>query len=104
MQHLLLGISNRIITKRFKTLFGKGALEKVLSTIKTNHKPGAGGRGDLFDLNGPEIKKWIKHKCSEKLVEITEDVSAEVLATHSILNRWLEQMNTYLVRKEWSGD
>jgi hypothetical protein len=58
--HLFLGIGNRIISKGFATLWGKEAVKSAVETIKTIHTPGCGGRSDWKDLNGPEIRKWIK--------------------------------------------
>jgi hypothetical protein len=57
--HVFLGVGNRII-KCFTKLWGKESVESVIKSIKTIHKPGCGGRSDWRDLNGPEIRKWIK--------------------------------------------
>jgi hypothetical protein len=58
--HLFLGIGNRIINKGFTKLWGKEPVKSAVETIKTAHTPGCGGRSDGKDLNGPELRKWIK--------------------------------------------
>lgn len=58
--HLLLGIGNKIIDTGFRRLWGEEAVKSAVETIKTVHTPGCGGRSDWKDLNGPEIRKWIK--------------------------------------------
>ena len=62
--HLFLGISNRIILDAFSELLGKECLEEALKPITTIHSAGCGGKSDLYDLNGPEISKFIKKDCS----------------------------------------
>ena len=62
--HLFLGISNRIILDAFSELLGKERVEAALAAVKSVHSAGCGGLSDLYDLNGPEISKWIKKKCN----------------------------------------
>jgi REP element-mobilizing transposase RayT len=76
-----------------------------MKPITTIHTDGCGGKSDLFDLNGPEIRKWIKKGLSEKLREDKEDITAEEKATHSVLSRWLQQLHQHLLHKEeWLRD
>ncbi len=49
------------------------------------------------------MSKWIKHKCADTLTR-GEGVSTDCLATASMLSRWLESMNNYLLKKEWNGE
>jgi hypothetical protein len=65
--HLFLGISNRIILDAFSELFSKELVEETLEKVKTIHSAGCGGKSDLFELNGPEIRKWIKKDCTTAL-------------------------------------
>jgi hypothetical protein len=103
--HLFLGISNRIILEAFSELLGKELVEQTLKAITTVHSAGCGGKSDLFDLNGPEIRKWLKRGCSDKLREDKENISDEQKATHSMLSRWLQQLHDFLLHKdEWERD
>jgi hypothetical protein len=81
---------------------GKELVESALKSVTTIHKPGCGGGSDLFDLNGPEIRKWLKKGMSEKLMEEAnkENVTDEQRATYSTLKRWVEQLHTHLLHKE----
>ena len=94
--HLFLGISNRIILDAFSELLGKECLETALKTVTTVHSAGCGGLGDLYDLNGPEISKFIKKECSTQLITSAADQLSVIEATkasHSILSRWLQQLH-----------
>jgi hypothetical protein len=103
--HLFLGISNRIILDGFSELLGKELVESTLKSITTIHTTGCGGKSDLFDLNGPEIRKWLKKGLSEKLREAKESITPEQIATHSILSRWLQQLHQHLLHKDlWGKD
>ena len=98
--HVFLGISNRIILEAFSELFGKEEVEQLLPRITTIHSAGCGGVSDVFQLNGPEIRKWLKRKCSAALC--APSASAEQRATHSVLSRWLEKLHDHLLhKKEW---
>ncbi len=103
--HLFLGISNRIILDAFSELLGKELVEQSLQHVTTIHTAGSGGRSDIFQLNGPEIRKWIKQKRSSKLLAAAADageIAAATRATHSILSRWLQQLHDHLLHKgEW---
>ena len=108
--HLFLGISNRIILDAFSELLGKERVEAALQTVTTVHSAGCSGAGDLHDLNGPEISKWIKQECSARVLAaaaVTTSpaaLSAATTASHSILTRWLQQLHTHLLHKrEWTA-
>jgi len=102
------GISNRIILDAFSELLGKERVEQSLQQVTTIHSAGCGGKSDLYDLNGPEISKWIKKECSATLLSATaasSPVSAATSASHSILSRWLQQLHHCLLRcDEWTTD
>ena len=87
--HLFLGISNRIILDAFSELLGKERVETALKAVTTVHSAGCSGKSDLYDLNGPEISKWIKRECSATLLAAAADVPAATKASHSVLSRWL---------------
>lgn len=101
--HLFLGISNRIILDAFSELLGKELVEQSLKKVTTIHSAGCGGLGDLHQLNGPEIRKWIKQGCSAALLAAAStkgSVDAAAKASHSILSRWLQQLHDYLLHKD----
>jgi len=117
--HVFLGISNRIILEAFSELLGEESVRSVLSDIKTVHTAGCGGLSDLFDLNGQEISKWLKHDCSTKLIAAhaasagasaagsasAGSVSDAKKASLSILSQWLQQLHDCLMRKTvWDAD
>jgi hypothetical protein len=102
--HLYLGISNRIILDAFSELFTKELVEETLEAVKTLHSVGCSGKSDLFDLNGPEISKWIKKECSATLLAASPDVPAATKASHSVLSRWLQQLHHCLLRSDdWTA-
>ena len=102
--HLFLGISNRIILDAFSELLGKDRVEAALKTVTTVHSVGCSGKSDLYDLNGPEISKWIKRECSTTLLAATADVPAATKASHSVLSRWLQQLHHCLLRSDtWTA-
>ena len=117
--HLFLGISNRIILDAFSELLGKEHVEAALKPITTVHSAGCGGKSDLYDLNGPEIRKWIKKGCSASVLASaaaaaaaaapaaasSTPLPAETRATHSILTRWLNELHKHLLhKKEWTAE
>jgi len=106
--HLFLGISNRIILDAFSELLGKERVEAAVKSITTVHSAGCSGAADLHDLNGPEISKWIKKECSATLLSAAKAsslVPAATAASHSILSRWLQQLQHCLLRSgDWSSD
>ena len=105
--HLFLGISNRIILDAFSELLGKKRVQTALATITTVHSAGCSGKSDLYDLNGPEISKWIKRECSASVLAAAAASSALPAATkasHSVLSRWLTQLHHCLLRSDdWTS-
>jgi hypothetical protein len=105
--HLFLGISNRIILDAFSELFSAELVEETLEKVKTIHSAGCGGRSDIFQLNGPEIRKWMKQDCSTALRTAAEkggNLTADQKSTFSILKRWLENLHDHLLhKKEWTA-
>jgi hypothetical protein len=101
--HLFLGISNRIILDAFSELLGKERIEAALKSVTTVHSAGCSGASDLHDLNGPEIRKWIKRECSATLLTAaaaSSTLTAATRASHSILTRWLQQLHDCLLHKD----
>ena len=101
--HLFLGISNRIILDAFSELFSKELVEETLERVKTIHTPGCGGKSDLFKLNGPEIRKWLKKDCSSVLRAAAEQkgtLTTKQRSTYSTLRRWLENLHDHLLHKD----
>jgi hypothetical protein len=103
--HLFLGISNRIILDAFSELFSKELVEETLELVTTLHSAGGGGKSDLFKLNGPEIRKWDKKKCTAALRAAAEkagDLTADQKSTYTTLKRWLENLHQHLLhKKDW---
>ena len=103
--HLFLGISNRIILDAFSELLGKELVEQSLTAVTTIHSAGCGGKSDLFDLNGPEIRKWIKKDCSAALLAAAaekENLPPATKAAFSVLKGWLSKLHSYLLhKKDW---
>lgn len=106
--HLFLGISNRIILEVFSELLGKEVVEETLKQVTTIHSAGSGGKSDLYDLNGPEIRKWLKKDCCSTLLAAAArngSLAAATRATFSILRRWLQQLHDHLLHKDdWEPD
>ena len=104
--HLFLGISNRIILEVFAELVGEEQVAAVLKPALTVHTPGCGGLADVHDLNGPEIRKWVKRKYSAALLASAAEkggVTAEQKASHGVLSRWLKLLHDHLLhKKEWT--
>jgi hypothetical protein len=103
--HLFLGISNRIILDAYTELFGEAAVLTAVAAVKTVHSAGCGGLSDLYDLNGPEISKFIKQKRSASMLDAgaaAGDDAAATKATHSLLSRWLQQLHDSLLHsRDW---
>ena len=104
--HLFLGISNRIILDAYKELFGEAVVLQAVAAIKTVHSSGCGGASDLYDLNGPEISKFLKQNRSAAMLESPAAaviLPAAARASHSILSRWLEQLHCSLLHsRDWT--
>jgi hypothetical protein len=105
--HLFLGISNRIILDAFSELFSRELVEETLNKVKTIHSAGCSGKSDLFKLNGPEIRKWIKKGCTSTLRASAEKegaLTADQKSTYTTLKRWLENLHDHLLHKEdWTA-
>jgi hypothetical protein len=68
--------------------------------VKTIHSAGCGGKSDLFQLNGPEIRKWIKKDCTTALrtgAEKKETSPPDQKSTYTTLKRWLENLHQFLL-------
>lgn len=106
--HLFIGISNRIILDTFSELLGKENVDIALKQVTTVHSAGCGGKSDLYDLNGPEISKWIKKECSASVLAAaaaSSTLPAATSASHSILSRWLQQLHHCLLRSDdWTAE
>lgn len=72
--HVFLGIGNRLINYAYTTHAGKEAVSSLMRPLKQLHAAGKGGASDLYGLNGPELHKFIKQKCAEKLADSIKDV------------------------------
>ena len=103
--HLFLGLGNRVILDAFSELLGKELVEEALKPVTTIHSAGSGGKSDIFQLNGPEIRKWIKYGCSTTLRESAEKVNELDIsqkASHGVLSRWLQNLHDHLLHKgDW---
>ncbi len=87
--------------KVFPRLFGEQPVLAAVKRIKTVHSAGCGGLSDLWDLNGQEITKWIKKKCSTSVLDASA-ASTAARASHSILSGWLQKLHHFLLNaKEW---
>jgi hypothetical protein len=108
--HLFLGISNRIILEVFSELLGKAFVEETLraKAVATLHTPSGGGRADVHDLNGPEIRRWLKRDCCKTLLAAAsagQKPTAATKATFATLTGWLEKLHKYLLHKtEWEAE
>jgi hypothetical protein len=104
--HLFLGISNRIILDVYKELFGEAVVLEAVERVKTVHTAGCGGLSDLYDLNGPEISKWVKKECSQSILaaaDAASSVPAPTRASHSVFSHWLTQLHASLLHSgDWS--
>jgi len=105
--HLFLGISNRIILDAFSELLGEAVVREAVQSIKSIHSAGCSGAADLYDLNGPEISKFIKKQCSITMIAAADETSATFAATcasHSVLSRWLQQLHHSLLHcGDWTS-
>lgn len=98
--HLFLGISNRIILDALKEILGESVVLEAVKSIKTVHTAGCTGLSDLYDLNGPEISKFIKKECSTDIITsavASSSTSTSTKASYSVLSRWLKQLHHSLL-------
>jgi hypothetical protein len=102
--HVILGISNHIIFKVLKKFISEDKIINQIKRIKTLHSPGFGGLSDLYELNGPEINKWIKYNCASALFtdpSITNDLIRNTIIK---LNEWIRILNTNLLHiQPWNN-
>jgi hypothetical protein len=57
----------------------------------------------VFQLNGPEIRKWLKKDCSSALRAAAEQqgaLTAEQKSTFTTLQRWLTNLHDHLLHKQ----
>ena len=113
--HLFLGIANKIIKKVLPNFFDQQLILEQVSSVRTIHTSFGGGVSDLFDLNGSELRKFVKNKCIAKLLLATpQPPTPDFVATllHSVrlvaiplLNHWLNDLYPFLLdRQVWSYD
>lgn len=95
--HIFLGLGNRIITEAYPRLYGRECVESQIKTVETIHSAGSGGSFDLHQLNGQEIRKWIKRKNSATLLTKAGRVSSAVSMSHKKLTTWLEELSQQLL-------
>jgi hypothetical protein len=109
--HLYLGISNRIIFNALAEMFTEQQVLASVKLVKSKHSAGCGGLSDLYALNGPEIRRFIKQKLATKLV-VTEAVQARLrrnfLVRRDKMQEWLEKLHSYLLvskkkKKVWDA-
>jgi hypothetical protein len=99
--HLYLGINNRIIFDAFKELIGEQQLAKIIATVKSKHSAGCGGLSDLYQLNGPEISRWIRRGRAQEVALIASAVfnaSQAVEARVSRMAEWMKKLEHYLLK------
>ena len=105
--HLFLGISNRIILEVYAELLGEKHVNSIVARARTVHSAGCGGAADIHQLNGPEISRFISSKSSTAILEAAaaeSAIAAATRATHSILDRWLQQMQAALLHtRDWDS-
>jgi hypothetical protein len=104
--HLYLGINNRIIFDAFKELIGEEQLVKIISTVKSKHSAGCGGLSDLYQLNGPELSRWIRRGRAQEVAMIASAVSNASKAVETRVNKmaeWMQKLHLYLLHaREWT--
>lgn len=64
------------------------------------------GASELYDLNGAEIRKYIKRACPAALLASGGDsLTAEERSRHGIFTRWLQQLHKSLLHDDdWTPD
>jgi len=104
--HLYLGINNRLIKNAFEELVGKEQLYDILQAVRSKHSSGCGGLSDLYDLNGPEIARWIKQdRCAEiaVLAAATSNCKMQTQVNIARMAKWMRQLHTYLLHdQQWT--
>lgn len=69
----MIGFVNKI-NKVLEAKMSLPIIEDMVATIKTVHTQSGGDAADIHDMNGLEIKKWVKIKWFVKLIAQTNDV------------------------------
>ena len=111
--HIFLGIANKIIKDVLPKYVDQQLIIKEVGLIRTIHTSFGGGVSDLFDLNGSELKKFIKNNSISKLTPTTPlmpttderaRLSSELgLIAMPHLDDWLKQLYPLLLdRQEWN--
>ncbi|MFP5443353.1 MAG: hypothetical protein ACLGIY_07095, partial [Betaproteobacteria bacterium] len=95
--HLYLGIGNRIVEKMLKPLFGANAVAQAVAQLKYKHRLGGGGKSDLFNLNGPELHRFIKGNVIGSLVTQHGALDDKQVKKLETVQYWLAHLDIYLL-------
>jgi len=101
--HLYLGIGNRVLEKMLKPLFGSKAVGQAVAQLKYKHRLGGGGRSDLFNLNGPELHRFIRRKVIDSLATQHGALDDKQKKKLKKVQQWLEELDLYLLRADKWG-
>lgn len=105
--HLYLGINNRIIGDVFKELLGEERVAAAIAQVRSMHTPGCGGLSDLYQLNGPELRRWLKWGLSESVFDAAQSsgtIGVDVEAKIRMLTWWMETLEERLLcSKAWEA-
>jgi hypothetical protein len=78
-------------------------LKKAMEPNKTVHSPGNSGAADLHDLNGPEIRKWLRRGTLDRAIEAAKAAGIELsdaqLARLRAAESWLQHLHSSLLKK-----
>jgi TolA-binding protein len=109
--HVWLGLSNKIINESFSRHFPAEDFTKMLQSIKSVHAVGHSGRSKANSLNGPEVSKWLKKDCLERLITAhSATLTPAIIVSCRRQNQWIEDMKVGLLeikqfdrkaRNEW---
>jgi hypothetical protein len=101
--HLYLGINNKIIFEVLVELLDAAIIGEEVEKIKTKHTLGHGGLSDVYSLNGPEIRRWIKREVQTELAK-AENVAAPVRAKVALLTGRMKTLHGMLLHdKDWTS-
>lgn len=102
--HVMLGLANKIIGETVPNHFSederKIEYDKLVKNVKSVHQPGHSGRSSVKSFNGPEITKWLKEECMEKLSENDTGLTPERCSVHddcAEMNEWIASMQHNLL-------
>ena len=105
--HLYLGINNRIIFNAFKELIGEKQLLALIKGVKSKHSAGCGGLSDLYQLNGPEIARFIRQGRAKEVIAIGQALESIGKADEQHIHKmaeWMEKLHTYLLHSNvWTA-